>query len=156
VNFTNLSRYSCLNEKTYRRQFDETVDFVGMNLILAVEDIPPTHAMLAAIDCSFLPKSGKATFGVDGFYNGTHAKVEQGLEVSLIALVDVEAQLSYSLSVSQTMASDALPDLNRMDQYIDHLEQTRTQFPPQVRYLVADGFYAKLNFISAVLALKLH
>lgn len=32
VNFSNLSRYSNLSEKTYRRQFEKDFDFLGLNL----------------------------------------------------------------------------------------------------------------------------
>ena len=63
VNFTNLSRYSELNEKTYRRQFSEEVDFGGLNAGLIQAAAEPEHEHLAVMDCSFLPKSGKASLG---------------------------------------------------------------------------------------------
>ncbi|MBN4003359.1 MAG: hypothetical protein HWQ58_16730 [Nostoc sp. LPT] len=31
------------------------------------------------MDCSFIAKSGKKTFGLDQFYNGNHNRVEKGL-----------------------------------------------------------------------------
>lgn len=31
VNFTNLSRYSELSERTYRRQFEDSFAFMGVN-----------------------------------------------------------------------------------------------------------------------------
>ncbi|MCY7323984.1 MAG: IS4 family transposase, partial [Phormidesmis sp. CAN_BIN36] len=34
VNFTNLSRYSQLNEKTYRRHFEQTFEFLPFNVEL--------------------------------------------------------------------------------------------------------------------------
>ena len=61
VNFTNLSRYSELNEKTYRQQFSEEVDFGRLNAELIQAAGEPEHQQLLVIDSSFLCKSGKAT-----------------------------------------------------------------------------------------------
>ena len=86
VNFTNLSRYSELNEKTYRRQFSEDVDFARLNAGLIASALKPGQERLLVMDSSFLRKSGKATFGLDRFWNGCNGRVERGLEVSLVSL----------------------------------------------------------------------
>jgi hypothetical protein len=57
---------------------------------------------IAVIDCSFLKKSGKKTDGKGYFYNGVAGRAEQGLEIYVISLVEVETHISYSLSVQQT------------------------------------------------------
>jgi len=54
------------------------------------------------MDCSFIPKSGKKTYGLDWFYNGSASRSEKGLEISVIAVVDVAAHRRYTLSVQQT------------------------------------------------------
>ncbi len=60
------------------------------------------RTLIAVIDCSFIPKSGKKTEGKASFYNGVAGRPEEGLEISVIAVVEVETHLSYSLSVQQT------------------------------------------------------
>ncbi|MEG4067920.1 hypothetical protein QUA42_11270 [Microcoleus sp. Pol11C2] len=55
--------------------------------------------LIAVIDCYFIPKSGKKTEGKASFYNGVAGKPEEGLEISVIAVVEVKTHLSYSLSV---------------------------------------------------------
>lgn len=97
VNFTNLSRYSRLNEKTYRRQFSEEVDFGRLNAELIQGASEPEHQQLLVMDSSFLSKSGKATFGLDRFWKGCNSRVERGLEVSLVGVVEVEMEVSYAL-----------------------------------------------------------
>jgi hypothetical protein len=156
VNFTNLSRYSVLNERTYRRQFEREVDFVQLNRALVEQCIDPTHQVLAVMDCSFVRKSGKATCGRDWYWNGCTNRVEQGLEVSLIGVVDVETQMGYALSAQQTFAQTELPDLTRMDQYLYHLDTARCELPPSVKYLAVDGAYAKENFVTGAVHLQLH
>jgi len=102
VNFTNLSRYSDLCEKSYRRHYGQSFAFVQLNQHTIAQAIAPTSDSIAAIDCSFIAKSGKATYGLDWFYNGSASRSEKGLEISVIAVIDVSARRGYTLSVQQT------------------------------------------------------
>lgn len=117
------------------------------------------HFQVAVIDASFVPKSGKATYGLDRFYNGKARRAERGLEISMIAVVDVEQAIGYSLSVQQTPATptedEPAGERTRVDDYLDHLRATRAAFPAAVRYLVGDGFYSKLKWVKGVVALNL-
>jgi hypothetical protein len=159
VNFTNLSRYSDLSERTYRRHFaKDRVNFGQLNQALTEEHIPASHGLIGVMDASFLPKSGKKTFGLDYFYNGCHQRVEKGLEMSLVGLVDVETQQAYSLLAQQTVSHPETPEdgeVTRMDDYLAHLDAARSHFPERVRYLVVDGYYVKESFILAVLTHRL-
>ena len=155
VNFTNLSRYSGLSERTYRRAFKQRVDFAALNAAVIKAAIAENHALIAVMDCSFIAKSGKQTFGIDRFYNGSHSRVERGLEVSLVAVVDVKTEVGYALLAEQTFDQASFPELTRLDYYLEHLEIARPHLPPQIQYLAVDGAYAKEPFITGVLALRL-
>jgi hypothetical protein len=183
VNFTNLSRYSCLSEKTYRRHFLKSFNFPQFNQYFLEQALNPEHTVIAVIDCSFLRKSGKKTDGKAYFYNGVAGKSEQGLEISVISIVEIETRLSYSLSVQQTPSrpqikpvkklpqkpknswskksrrkpdsQSSTPDITRVDDYAKHLKNTRCFFPTSVRYLVADGYYYRSKFWEAVRELNL-
>lgn len=148
VNFTNMSRYSELNEKTYRRQFQKTVDFAQLNRAVMGQAIGEGHPMLAVMDSSFLRKSGKATFGLDQFWNGCANRVERGLEVSVVGIVDVETEVGYALHAQQTFAQSELAPLTRMDQSLAQLDLVSAQLPPGVQYLAVDGAYAKERFVT--------
>jgi hypothetical protein len=155
VNFTNLSRYSQLNEKTYRRQFEKELDFAQVNWELIKQAGAEKHQKLAVMDSSFVRKSGKATFGIDQFWNGCASRVERGLEVSVIGVVDVETEVAYALHGQQTFAQSELGELTRMDQYLAQLDIASTQLPPEVQYLAVDGADAKESFISGATQLGL-
>ncbi|WP_392482836.1 transposase [Nostoc sp. C110] len=155
VNFTNLSRYSQRTERSYRRQFKKQFDNAWFNAELIKAATSLEHSMIAVMDCSFIAKSGKKTNGYDQFYNGSHNRVERGLEISLVAVVDVETEVAYSLLAEQTFDQGECPELTRMDYYLHHLEIAQPQLPPQVRYLAVDGAYAKEPFVKGVRALKL-
>ncbi len=92
VNFTNLSRYSEITERTYRRQFSRSYNFIKGNAEIIGKAILPTARQIIATDCSFIKKSGKATYGIEYFYNGSAGKAEKGLEVSVIAVVNVDSK----------------------------------------------------------------
>lgn len=155
VNFTNLSRYSNLSEKTYRRLFKKPFDFAKFNAEVIQSATDSSHPMIAVMDCSFIAKSGKKTFGLDHFYNGSRSVVEKGLEVSLVSVVDVQTETAYALLAEQTFAQDYFCELTRMDYYLNHLEGVHPHLPDSVRYLAVDGYYAKEQFVLGAVALKL-
>jgi len=102
VNFTNLGRYSSLSEKTYRRHFLKNFDFPEFHKYFIKKALNHEPTIIAVIDCSFIKKSAKKTEGKASFYNGLAGIPEEGLEISVISIVEVETHLSYSVSVQQT------------------------------------------------------
>ena len=155
VNFTNLSRYSPLSEKTYRRFFAKMFNFCRFNQILIEQHVPPSHGLLAVMDASFNPKSGKKTFGLDFFYNGCRSQMERGLEASLIAVVDCVTRVTYALNVQQTYDQQQNPLLTRTDYALIHLSVTRQYLTQRVRYLAVDAAYATHPFITGAVGMNL-
>ena len=100
-----MGRYSGFCEKTYRRQYCQPFGFVELNQHTIIQAIPATVESIAAMDCSFLPKSGKGSYGLDWFYNGSASRSEKGLEISVIAVIDVANHRGYTLSAVQTPAT---------------------------------------------------
>jgi hypothetical protein len=137
VNFTNLSRYSEWSEKTYRRQYSQAFNFIGLNAGLIQEAIATGATQISAIDCSFIAKSGKATYGLDWFYNGSRNCTEKGLEISMIAVIDVAARRGYSLSVQQTPATNPGKQTQAQSrtvtwQTIEQVQQMLQQLPQKL------------------------
>ena len=109
INFRNLSRYSSLSQKTYSRQFAKSFEFVAFNRALINEGLGRESERIIVVDASFVSKSGKKTYGLDYFWNGCHRRSEKGLEVSGVAIVDVEKNTGFTLSVRQTEPKDTRP-----------------------------------------------
>jgi DDE superfamily endonuclease len=183
ANFTNLSRYGEYSERTYRRQYQKSFDFIPFHAQTIAAAIEPSREQIAAIDCSFIRKSGKQTWGVDNFYNGSISKSQKGLEISVIAVVDVLAHQGYTLSVQQTAKTEressplAQPTgkkkrkskskskskaktepviSERVKGYLEQLKTARAHLPVAVKYLTADSFYGKKSVVDGVVALDLH
>ncbi|MEG5159640.1 hypothetical protein QUB37_04210 [Microcoleus sp. AT3-A2] len=100
------------------------------------------------------------------------------MEISVISIVEIESRLSYSLSIQQTPSRPQIkpvkkmpqnriiagskksrkkpesqsskPGITRVEDYAQHLKNTRYFFPSSVRYLVADGYYYRSKFWDAV------
>lgn len=171
VNFRNLSRYSDLTEKTYARQFRGSFDFADFNERLITEIVLPQHEKIGAMDCSYLTKSGRKTYGLGFFYDSSHDQPAKGLEISNLAVIDVTENTAYTLSSWQTppqeeieqlvatRSSVELPgdeEISRVDFYAEHLRRDAAHLPAEVAYLAVDGYYAKLKFVQTVRALDLH
>lgn len=123
---------------------------MGMNQTVIELAVTTTHFLVSAIDASFVPKSGKATYGLDYFHNGKAGRSERGLEISMIAVIDVNTSMGYTLSVQQTPVIERQSERTRVDAYLDHLQATRAALPTAVRHLVGDGFYSKRKWVDGV------
>jgi hypothetical protein len=155
MTFRNLSRYSDLHEKTYARHFQKSVDFADCNHLALTTYLPSGTTKIVVMDCTFGEKSGKQTYGLDHFYHASHDRAEKGLEFSELAVVDVDYGTAYHLSMDQTADSATLreilgPEGTRIDWYLSHLYRDGPLLPPGIRYLAADGAYAKKKFVDGV------
>ncbi|MFO0793022.1 MAG: hypothetical protein U0586_03055, partial [Candidatus Brocadiaceae bacterium] len=122
VNFSQLSRYSSLNEKTYSRNFRRSFDFVHCNSLSIEYVYNPKNDYLLAIDAPFIPKSGKATYGLGNFWNRAQNRSMKVLEISTIALVDGTYNTAYTLSVKQMSPSLEDSKENAIDFSVNHIK----------------------------------
>ena len=162
VNYTNLSRYSMFSERTYRRYFTQGIGIEWLNQRLIEQVRDSAHTYIAVVDCTFVEKSGRHTYGLDWFYNGKTQRAERGLELSVVAIVNIEQNTGYALSAQQTdanLSETATGDAskgNRIDFYLGHLADCMNYFPPAIRYVAADGFYSKYKWVNGVVSLGYH
>jgi DDE superfamily endonuclease len=158
MTFRNLSRYSPYHEKTFARWFARDVDFVSLNHAAIVDVVPHNHEHVLAFDPSFVPKSGKHTYGLDMFWNGAHSRAEQGLEIATLAWIEVTPNRAYTLSVEQTSpAPQSGTEETRIETDVAHIARVVTTQPLQaLKYLAVDGYFSKKKFVDGVCALDLH
>ena len=160
VNFRNLSRYCDYAERTIARQFREPFDWPDFHQRVLMTALDPRSELVSAHDASFIPKSGKQTFGLGHFFNGCAQRAERGLEISTLAVVDVTRRCAFTLAVAQTPpgedAAKAEREETRVDFYTQQLREHRHRVPPGVTYHGVDGYYAKKKYIDEVVSLDLH
>lgn len=161
VNSRNLSRYSEYTERTISRQFRREFDWPEFHQRVISQAMNEKSELISAQDASFIPKSGKQTWGLGSFFNGCQGRPERGLEISTLALIDVTRRCALTLAVGQTppaseAASRQKKDETMIDFYREQLRENRHRLPGEVKYHAVDGFYAKKKYIDEVVGLNLH
>ena len=155
VNYCNLARFSKYNESTFRRNFKKFFDWLNFNLqIMHLAGLRFSKTVIAVVDCSYIPKAGKQTFGLDKFWSGVAGRNKKGLEISLLSLIDVKAAKAWTLSVKQTPAKlsakqGSNSDYTRIDFYLNQIVELLPKLR-QVIYFVADGYYAKTKVFNTL------
>jgi len=158
----NLSRYCEYSERTMARQFRVSFAWPDFHQRVLTAALDPRSELISAQDASFIPKSGKQTFGLGHFFNGCANRAERGLEISTLAVVDVTRRCAFTLAVAQTppgadeATSKQAEKETRMDFYKQQLRDQRQRLPPSVKYHCVDGYFAKKKYIDEVVALTLH
>ena len=165
VNFRNLSRYSGVAEKTFRRGFKKVFDFALLNSKAIDKVVTPADELVAAFDQSFEGKSGKETWGKDYFWNGCASRAEKGLELVLCAIIDIGKNTAYALAAEQTPASEKtegqktqkkVDDYTRIDFYLSCVKRLHTTILKYTKYFAFDGYFAKKKFVDGIVEMGFH
>ena len=159
MNYRNMSRYSVLHEKSFSRNFKKPFDFTELNHRLILETIPEANKKMAAIDASFVPKSGKHSYGIDYFWSGVAGRSKKGQEISSLAIVDLDYNTAYNLSVEQTPSGSEIgkKEENRIDFYLQQIQRNQNYLRTHcILYIATDGFYSKTRFIDGLVGLGFH
>jgi len=167
--FRNLARYMQITEHTFARQMAKAFDFMGLNAALINAATDKDDVLIAAQDASFMPKSGKATHGIDFFWNGCAGKAERGLELDVISVIRIgpNKKEGYAFSSQQTPA-DPTPkaerkkkkqatEQTRVDYYLDHLKKAAPRLLAMgIKYIGTDAFFAKNKYVNGAVETGLH
>ena len=165
--FRNIARYAEITEHTIARQMSKAFDFIQLNFELIKASMAENDEAIAAHDTSFVSKSGKFTFGMDWFFNGSAGKAEMGQEVDVIAVIKVgDKKEGFALSAQQTPANpipkaqrkkQEKTDRTRIDFALDHVKKVvSTLLALGIKYMAADAFYAKEKYVSGIVSSGLH
>src|SRR4029434_2799349 len=157
--FRNLSRYSWYHERTFSRWYARDFDFVALKKTAITRVMSSEHEQALVIDASFVTKSGRKTYGLDRFWNGSHSRTEKGLEISALAWLDITDSCAYGLSVEQTPPTDKTtdPEATRIDVYLEQLTRVVSEHHlNHLRYVITDGYYSKQKFTGGIRDLGLH
>ena len=156
INFLQLGRFSPYCEQTHRIHFEQEFDFFAFNKLLTQEIV--SKDCIIAFDPSYIPKSGKQTYGRGKFWSGTAKAAKWGLDICGFALVDVENNTAFHLKAWQTPGIDKpnAEQFNLLSHYASIVTENATAFKEISAYLVADAYFSKKPFVDKVLEVELH
>ena len=147
INFMNMSRIGKYSEKSCRLHFERPFDFFTFNKML-VEQCFSAHRVIAS-DCSYLSKSGKKTPHMGMFWNGCASKSCRGLEISSLAVVDVENHTAMHLECKQTPGI-LKDEKSRMDFYLQQVVEKKDELKQLADYIANDGAYSKKKYVDGI------
>ena len=159
MNYRNMSRYSNIHEKSFSRSFRKPFDFNLLNHLLIQETIPEGNKRKATVDASFVPKSGEHSYGIDYFWSGVAGRSKKGQEISSLAIVDLDYNTAYNLSVEQTPSGNEIgkKEENRIDFYLQQIQRNQNYLRAHhIIHIATDGFYSKTRFIDGLVGLGFH
>jgi Transposase DDE domain len=153
-NFRNVSRWGWYEEHSLSRNFNQSFDFQLFNELFIAKYLA-SDTKIAALDCTFIKKSGKGTAGLDKFYRAESEKCVQGLELSVLSLISVEKRTGFALQVRQTVAG--LGQENKKSFYAEQIGLVQAFLSRMgVGYLTADNLYASELWINKLSGYNLH
>ncbi len=171
ANFTGLEHYGDRSARTHARWFARPFPFAR----LAVAALGALHPRVPeglgsalAVDASFVDKSGHETWGTGWFWSGMARAVRWGLEVTLLAAVDIEEGGAYPLCARQSPGTVRArrqacgADTGRETTVDTALALVREAVAAGAkeslgtRWVVADGGYSSRTFVEGVRERDLH
>jgi hypothetical protein len=151
INFLQLSRFSNSCEQYFRNQFENRFNFEKFNLSL-ISSLDIEESVIA-FDPSYIPKSGKQTFGLGNYWSGCAKKAKWGLDICGFAVVDVNRNTAFHLNAIQTSISEGQ---TLLDYYCSIIKEHYLYFKEVSPYLVADAYFSKKKPVDAILSVGLH
>jgi len=155
--FSNLARFGPYCDKTIRLHFAKAFCFAQFCQLLIQNHTGAER--ICAFDPSYLPKSGKSTYGVDYWWCGTLQQALRGLEVGILGVVDVKARTAFPLQATQTPSRQELKAQGKslMEHYISLLQAQKQRLQQLgIKYVTADAYFPKQTYVDAVLELQMH
>jgi len=143
INFLQFGRFSPFGEQTYRNHFEKKFDFFSFNKLLINQ--VASDELVVAFDPSFIPKSGKATYGRSKYWSGVAKAAKWGLDICGFAVVDIVNNTALHLKAWQTPSSDELVNsgLNLLTYYARLATENAIEFKEFSNYMVADAYFSK-------------
>lgn len=149
INFLQLERYGKCTGQRYRRQFEQSFDFLSFNKEM-VNEHGSGHYIIA-IGPSFISKAGKKTPGLGHFWPGQAGQVKRGLEITGIASIDVDNHTGFHLEAVQTVVKEDA-DSTLTEIYANIITNRKEQLLFLSNIVVADAWFSKKPFADAMIA----
>lgn len=155
VNFLQLSRYSGLNEKTFRNNFTtKDISWLKLNRLLIPKNIAASGRLVIAMDPAHISKSGKCTPGIGMYWSGSSGKSVHGLELTAFAAIDYDSGDCTMLGASQTLPQQDSGEKATMTEcYLNALKVRSKELLEISKILVADSFFSRKTFVIPVMEL---
>lgn len=148
LTYLNLERHGDYCEQSFRINYEKTFDFKSYNTSLI-----QTYCgdeLIWLFDPSYLAKSGKHTPGTGYFWSGCAGAMKWGLELSALAIGDIDNHTAMHYHVTQTQAIKGEESLRMY--YAKLLIEQAEELQKLSKILAVDAFFSKKPFVDSICA----
>jgi hypothetical protein len=148
-----MSRYGSYSEQSYRQNFEKAFDFKGFNT-----ELIKTYCgkeLIWIFDPSYIAKSGKHTPYVGYFWSGCANARKWGLEISTLAIGDVEnhTAMHYHTHQTQLVKKDRGEESLRA-YYAKIITEQAVEMQKLSKVIDLDAFFSKKPFVDSMCAVE--
>lgn len=159
INFSQLSRYSGLSERTFRNRFAQRgFDWSDLNRKVMERRFSLDEDVVVAFDPAYIRKSGKSTYGVGKYWSGVEKRSKNGLEIMALAAIDIATKSCTMLEAVQTPPVKELRDgkeKTMLDWYLELLLARKDSIRKITDTVVGDAFFSRKKFIDGIVGANL-
>jgi len=146
-----MARYGIFSLTTYRNNFDKSFDFLSFNTHHVQMKSSGYHIII--FDPSHINKSGKHTFQKGYFWSGCAKSMKEGLEISGMAIGDVDKHTAFHLEAVQTPNKQSLEaeSSNLLKHYAQVIIERKDTLEKISNYICLDAYFSKKSFVDDIL-----
>jgi hypothetical protein len=144
--YLNLERHGDYCEQSFRLNYEKDFDFKTYNTALIRRYCG--DELIWIFDPSYLAKSGKHTPGVGYFWSGSAGSMKWGLELSALAIGDIDNHTAMHYNATQTQAIKGEESL--LTYYANSLIEQAEDLQKLSNFLAVDAFFSKKPFIDSI------
>lgn len=148
MTFMMMSRYGDYCEQTYRNQYSDTFDFRAFNTHLIHEYCGAERIII--FDPSYINKSGKSTPGVGYFWSGCAGSIKWGMELSSIAVGDIDNHTALHYHVSRTEPIKKTDESTLLGFYANIFVKQALELQKISKVACFDAFFSKEPFVTSI------
>ena len=145
-NYLMMARYGTYCEQSYRQNFEKEFDFKSFNKKLIEENCGKELTWL--FDPSHISKSGKKTPGTGYFWSGCAGCPKWGMELSALALADIENHTAMHYHAVQTQYIKGEETLRSY--YAKLLCDQAEELQKVSEVINLDAFFSKKPFVDSL------
>jgi hypothetical protein len=145
-NYLSMARYGIYNHLSYRLNFSKFFDFKSFN-----KEIISTYCgseKVFLFDPSYISKSGKHTPGVGYFWSGCSGSMNWGMELSTLAVGDIENHTALHYHSVRTIFVKGEESLRSY--YANIITKQASELHKTSKVIVFDAFFSKKDFVDAI------
>ena len=145
-NYLMMARYGTYCEQSYRQHFEKEFDFKAMNKQIISDYCGKELTCL--FDPSYISKSGKSTPGTGYFWSGCAGCPKWGMELSALAVADIENHTAMHYHATQTQFIKGEQTLRAY--YAKLICEQAAELQKISKVMNFDAFFSKYAFVNSI------